>query len=236
VFRAQNTDDILFVADNQSGFGYFRNFGKTRRQGLELGLGGKLDKLNLGAQYTWLDATYQSAETVNGSSNSSNNVAIAGAPGLDGTINIRPGDRIPLIPRQLLKVFADYEVAPALTLNAGMVAVAGALARGNENNAHRPDGKYFLGSGQSAGYAVFNLGASYRVTPQWQFTAQINNVFDTRYETAAQLGATGFDASGNFAARPLGGSAAAGYPLAHSTFYAPGAPRSFHVTLKYVSR
>ena len=233
VFRGQNTDDILFVADNQSGFGYFKNFGKTRRQGLELGLSGKLDKLNLGAQYTLLDATYQSPETVNASSNSSNDAASAGTPGLSGTINIRPGDRIPLIPRQLLKVFADYAVSPAFTLNAGMVAVAGALARGNENNAHQPDGKYYLGPGQSAGYAVFNLGASYRVTPQWQLTAQINNVFDARYETAAQLGATGFDASGNFVARPFGGSSAAGYPLQHSTFYAPGAPRAISLTLRY---
>ena len=233
LFHAKNTDDILFVADNQSGFGYFKNFGKTRRQGVELGLSGKLENLNLGAQYTWLDATYQSAETVNASSNSSNSAAIAGTPGLNGTISIRPGDRIPLIPRQLLKVFADYAVSPALTLNAGMVAVASAPARGNESNAHQPDGKYYLGPGRSAGYAVFNLGASYRVAPQWQLTAQINNVFDTRYETAAQLGATGFDANGNFLARPFGGSGAAGYPLQHSTFYAPGAPRAISLTLKY---
>ena len=142
----------------------------------------------------------------------------------------------PLIPRQLLKVFADYAVSPALTLNVGMVAVAGALARGNENNAHQPDGKYYLGSGQSAGYVVLNLGASYRVTAQWQLTAQINNLLDTRYETAAQLGATGFDASGNFVARPFGGSGAAGYPLQHSTFYAPGAPRAVSVALKYIFR
>ncbi len=37
-FRTENHDDILFVADNQSGFGYFRNFGKTRRQGIEAGM------------------------------------------------------------------------------------------------------------------------------------------------------------------------------------------------------
>ena len=171
-----------------------------------------------------------------GARNSSSRAALAGTSGLDGTINIRPGDRIPLIPRQLLKVFADYAATPVLTLNAGLVAVAGSLARGNENNTHQPDGKYYLGPGQSAGYAVFNVGASYRVNPQWQLTAQINNVFDARYETAAQLGSTGFDASGNFVARPFGGSAAAGYPLQHSTFYAPGAPRAISVTLKYALR
>ncbi len=57
IFSAENHDDILFVADNQAGFGYFRNYGNTLRQGLELGPGAKLGKLNLGAQYTWLDAT-----------------------------------------------------------------------------------------------------------------------------------------------------------------------------------
>ncbi|CAM3648350.1 TonB-dependent receptor [Polaromonas hydrogenivorans] len=234
VFRATNHDDILFVADNQAGFGYFKNFGKTRRQGLELGLSGQVGKLNLGAQYTLLDATYQSAETVNGSSNSSNDTASAGSPGLNGAISIRPGDRIPLIPRQMLKLFADYEVSPAFTLNASMVAMSGALARGNENNGHRPDGTYYLGSGRSAGYAVFNLGAGYRMTPRLQFTAQLDNVFDTQYSTAALLSPTGFDASGNFAARPLGGSAADGFPVRQSTFYAPGAPRRIWFGLRYV--
>ena len=234
VFRAVNRDDILFVADNQAGYGYFKNFGQTRRQGLELGLSGQVGKFNLGAQYTWLDATYQSAETVSGSSNSSNSSASAGAPGQDGTINIQPGDRIPLIPRQMLKLFADYTVSPAFTLNASMVAMSGALARGNENGAHQPDGTYYLGPGRSAGYAVFNLGGSYRATPKLQLTANIDNVFNTQYNTAAQLGSTGFDASGNFAARSLGGSNASGFAVPQSTFYAPGAPRRFWIGLRYV--
>ena len=240
VFHAESQDDILFVADNQAGFGYFKNFGKTRRQGLELGLStqfsAKLGTFNVGAQYTWLNATYQSAETVNGSSNSSNTSAADGAPGLDGTINIRPDDRIPLVPDQMLKVFADYSPSSNITLGASMIAVAGALARGNENAAHQPDGTFYQGAGRSAGYAVFNLSANYRMASQWQWTAQINNLFDTRYNTAAQLGASGFAANGNFQARPFGGSAQAGYPLQHSTFYAPGAPRAISVALKYVFR
>jgi len=234
VFSAENQNDILFVADNQAGYGYFKNFGKTRRRGLELGLSGELGKLNLGAQYTWLDATYQSAETVNGSGNSSNDAARAGNPGLDGTIGIRPGDRIPLIPRQILKLFANYSVSPSFTLSGTVVAVSGSLARGNENNGHQPDGKYYLGPGRSAGYAIFNVGGNYRVTRRLQLLAQVNNVFDRQYSTAAQLGATGFDANGNFVARPLGGSGADGYPLRQSTFYAPGAPRQVWVGLRYV--
>ncbi len=233
VFSAENENDILFVADNQAGFGYFKNFGKTRRQGLELGLSAKTGKLTWGAQYTWLDATYASRETVNGSSNSANSTAIADTPGLGGTIDIRPGDRIPLVPDQMLKLFADYAATSYITFGASMVAVSGALARGNENGAHQPDGRFYQGEGKAAGYAVFNLSGNFRVTPQLQWVAQISNVFDTRYNTAAQLGANGFDANGNFQARPFGGSAAGGFPLQHSTFYAPGAPRAMSLALKY---
>lgn len=230
LFSARNRDDVLFVADNQAGFGYFKNFGQTRRRGLELGLSGHLAKFNLGGQFTLLDATYQSAETVNGSSNSSNDSAVAGAPGTDGTIAIRPGDRIPLIPRQLLKLFGDFTPSPGVVFHAGMVAVSSSLARGNENNAHQADGKYYLGQGRNPGYAVFNLGASVRLAPSWQLLVQVNNVFDTRYTTAAQLGPTGFDANGNFVARPFIGNNDA---VRQSTFFAPGAPRLFWAGVRY---
>ena len=47
-----------------------------------------------------------------------------------------------------------------------------------------------------AGYAIVNLGASYRLTPWMQLIAQINNLFDRRYYTAAQLGPLGFTDTG----------------------------------------
>ena len=233
VFRAENKNDILFVADDQSGFGYFKNFGKTRRQGFELGLNGKQGNLSFAANYTWLDATYQSKETVNGGGNSSNQSALEGEPGEEGNIQIAPGDRIPLIPRHMLKLSADYAATSALTIHASVVAISGVIARGNENNAHQPDGNIYVGDGKTKGYAVFNLGAKYRATPKLQFTAQINNLFDTRYTTGAQLGANGFDANGNFAARPASSASDANYPVKRSTFYAPGAPRLYVIGLKY---
>ena len=42
----------------QTGFGYFKNFGETRRQGVELGVNGHRRTFDFGAGYTWLDATY----------------------------------------------------------------------------------------------------------------------------------------------------------------------------------
>ena len=107
VFRADNRDDILFVTSEQTGFGYFKNFGETRRQGIELGAQRRIGRVTLGAGYTFLNATFQSEETVNGESNSTNDAAQDGEPGLEGTIEIEPGDRMPLIPQHMLKAFAD---------------------------------------------------------------------------------------------------------------------------------
>ena len=59
-FVADNRDDILFVASNQTGFGYFKNFGKTRRQGVELHANSRIGRVAFGGGYTFLDATYQS--------------------------------------------------------------------------------------------------------------------------------------------------------------------------------
>jgi outer membrane receptor protein involved in Fe transport len=233
LFRADNQDDILFVADNAAGFGYFKNFGKTRRQGLEAGVTTRLAGISLGANYTWLDATFRSHELLNGAGNSSNDEAEAGLPGVDGNIEVKPGHRIPLVPRQMLKLFAELPLGAAFSIGADVTAVAGAYARGNENNAHQADGTTYLGAGRSAGYAVCNLNAEWRPARALTLFVQVNNLFDRRYATAAQLGATAFDANGNFVARPFPANANGDRPLVGSTFYAPGAPRSVYLGVRY---
>ena len=232
-FRSGNRDDLLFVADNQSGFGYFRNFGKTRRQGFELEANATLGRANIGVTYPLLDASFQSPEVVNGSANSTNDSAREGKPGLDGTIRIQHGNRIPLIRRHIAKLFAEYAISAAWRISGNVIANGSSFARGNENNAHQPDGRFYLGSGRSAGFAVLNLAVLYKPFARLTLNARVNNLFDTKYSTGAQLGANPFTADGAFQARPFGVSAAAGYPLQHSTFYAPGAPRAFWVNMKY---
>lgn len=213
-FRADNHEDILFVSSPQSGFGYFKNFGSTRRQGMKLEINMKVQRLSFGGSYTLLDSTFQSREEVNGSSNSSN---------ADGRISIERGSQIPLIPRHAFKAFSNIHATEKLSFDLGWIAFSGAFARGNENNLHEPDGQYYLGSGRSPGYAVVNFSARYAINRQIECFAQINNLFDTQYYSAAQLGVTGFTESGNFVSRPLPPQQGE-FPLVHATFYAPGAP------------
>jgi outer membrane receptor protein involved in Fe transport len=219
-FHGVNSHDIQFVTSGQTGFGYFTNVARTRRWGMEAAASARAGRVSLGANYTYLNATFQSEESLNGESNSTNDEG----PGLEGTIDVMPGDRIPLVPAHMLKVYGSVEVTPALTLDADVVAVAGSYARGNENNAHEPDGVYYLGPGRTDPFAVVNVSARYRLRRWLQAFAQIENLLDTRYDTAAQLGATGFTTDGAFLARPF--PAVDGeFPLRHTTFVAPGAPR-----------
>ncbi|MFN7935562.1 MAG: TonB-dependent receptor [Bryobacteraceae bacterium] len=223
-FRAPTRDDILFVASEQTGFGYFKNFGRTLRQGAEFSVDARVGRATLGGGYTLLDATFQSSEHVNGAGNSTNEEALKGLPGVEGTIAIRPGNRIPLTPKHMVKAHADVQVNAKLSVHAGVVGMSSAYARGNENNQHRPDGRYYIGEGESPGYGVVNLGGSYQVRARVQLFAQVNNLFDRRYYTGAQLGPTGFTSAGAFVARPF--AAVQGeFPVLHTTFFAPGAPR-----------
>jgi outer membrane receptor protein involved in Fe transport len=209
---------------DQTGFGYFRNFGQTRRQGIELDARTTVGRVTFGAGYTFLRATFESEETVNGESNSSNEEANEGEPGLEGTIEIEPGDRLPFIPQHMLKAFAEMEVTRQLGIDVNVISAGSSFARGNENNRHEPDGTYYLGEGTSDGYAIVNVGARYAVTTHVQIIAQVNNLFDTDYATGAQLGPVGFTPAGTFIARPL--PAINGqFPVRHSTFFAVGAPR-----------
>jgi outer membrane receptor protein involved in Fe transport len=225
VFRGANTNDLLFVASTQTGFGYFKNFGRTRRQGIELGASARVvDRMTVGAGYSILNATYQSDETLLGQSNSSNN---------DGVIDIRAGDRIPLIPRQTLKLYAALRATSKLSIDLDLVAASGSIARGNENDGHLPDGLYYVGPGSTPGYAVMNAGLRYTLTKALQLVVHVNNVFDTRYYSAAQLGPTAFTSAGAFIARPLPAVGGA-FPVVRSTFYAPGAPAMWWAGVRVV--
>src|SRR5262249_33752495 len=153
-FRGENHNDILFVASTQTGFGYFKNFGETRRQGVEADLSARIRRVTLGGGYTFLDAMYQSPETVLGLGNSTNDGA---SPGLGGNIQIQPGDHIPLIPKHMLKAYLDFQATSKLSVDLGLTALSSSFARGNENNLHQPDGVFYLGPGISPGYAVLNL-------------------------------------------------------------------------------
>ena len=202
LFRTTNTDDILFqsTGGTQSNEGFFSNVGDTRRQGVEASLSGTaLDKrLGWYANYTYLDATY-----LTGFSENSANHPDADEEGL---IVVAKGNRIPGLPRQALKFGADFALTPALGIGGDVVANSGQYLRGDEANL----------LGETGGYAVMNLRATYAFSDHLSVFARVDNVFDRRYVTFGTLG-----------------DPAAVFPgFTDPRFYGPGQPRGAWLGVK----
>lgn len=217
-YRTELTDDILFVSSSTSA-GYFTNFGKTRRQGLEALLSFKPESgLAWSARYNLIDATFQSPATLLSQNNSS---AVA------DEIQVRPGNRLPGISRQQMQLAARWLDAK-WQLGGTLRASSWSYVRGNENNQHQAgtatNGTSYAGSGRSPGYAVLDLTGSVKLDERWEIRGRIANLFDRQYVTGGILGENAFP-GGNFVPDSN--------QWINETFYSPGAPRSFWIGLSF---
>ncbi|MGP1718505.1 MAG: TonB-dependent receptor domain-containing protein [Methylophilus sp.] len=255
VYRTDLKDDIYFVSVNaiQS---YFQNVGNTRRQGLEMGLKGKWGKTSFGINYGLTDATFQSELSLASPSNSSaGNVYDLkdSVTGTYGQIKVKPGSRIPGVPLHNLNFNVGYEISDNWNVGFNMIMHSEAFVRGNENNKHKAgtakplypieclqgDGTFNCQieradwrEGKTAGYAVVNFQTSYKISPEWRFGMQVNNLFDKEYASAGRLGLNAFSPS----IRGAIGESGFNYNSADwqgTSFLGIGAPRSAFVTLSY---
>ena len=161
-----------------------------------------MGRVTLGAGYTFLHATFESEETVNGESNSTNDEAEEGEPGLEGTIEIEPGDRMPFIPRHMFKAFADVQVTRRLGVDLNVIAPA--LVRARQREQRPRAGRHLLPRrGHRRRLRHRQPRRPLRADPWLQLIGQVNNLFDREYATGAQLGPAGFTEAGKFLARPL---------------------------------
>jgi len=225
VYRTMSTDDILFVGTSHSA-GYFTNYGKTQRQGVELGLNGSQHRVDWQINYSYLQATFRSDACLLAANNSTAGTSAA-CPASD-EIQVSKGDQIPGMPNHSLKLGLSWRALDWLRVGGNVQAFSSQYARGNENNQHQAGtvgGETFLGDGKIPGYAILNLNAEASLGGGWQVFAKINNVFDKHYATAAALAVNPFDGAGSF----QNNSAAWG----HETFVAPGAPRSAWAGVRY---
>jgi outer membrane receptor protein involved in Fe transport len=137
-------------------------------------------------------------------------------------INIKKGDRIPLTPHHLIKIFADYKVNDKFTIGANTYTATGSLLRGNDNS---QDSR-----GNIAGYTLLNLTAVYKPQSDWSIFAKVNNVFDKEYFTSGTLAMNPLNADGT---RRLNASYANYSQAISEAFVAPGAPRAAWVGVRW---
>jgi len=214
LFRTSNRDDILFISNGLAS-GYFTNFGRTLRQGLELGMSQHVGELNWSASYSYLRATYESAACLVSESNST--AETSGNCTGESEIEVRPGNRLPGLPGHSLKLAADWQAGPAWNIGAQLRAYSSQFVRGNENNAHQPDGEEFNGAGRIGGFAVLDLTLNWKARAGLEWFAKLSNALDRRYATAGLLGRNAFDAAGSLLAPA---------DWRNEQFVGPGAPRA----------
>jgi outer membrane receptor protein involved in Fe transport len=177
IYRTDLKDDIYFVGvgDNKS---YFDTIGKTRRQGLEVGIDGSVGLLDVRLGYSYTDATFQSTFYTVSPHNSTadfdqNSQAQANLPGLLGSrslpspnasanngrgtyhmTRIDPGARLPGIPRHNYNARFTLNATASWKVSLGVVAHSSSFVRGNENNLHDP-----VGTDQETGLYYCTNGA-----------------------------------------------------------------------------
>ena len=211
VFHTTLKDDIQFISSGNSfNLGYFDNVGDTQRQGVELGLGARLDKLSLTANYQYLRATFKDSVQFHNENNSSADA--------DGNFTAKSGDYLPNIPKHSLKLRAAYDFTPSLTVGLNMITSASVFARGDENNQDE--------NGKVAGYTVFNMDANWQFHPNWSGFLKVTNITDKEYATMGILGTNAFNtADRSFNTDPTTWQA--------EQFQSPGSPRAGWVGLRY---
>ncbi len=181
VYHTENLNDIQNVTSPLIPTrGYFQNAGNTLRQGVEASANYSMDRLSLHANYAYVDATF-----LNFLKLPSPNNPFADA---DGNIFVRPGDRIPTIPLNRLKVGFDYSLTDAWKIGADAVLASGQYYFGDQSNQNP----------QVPGYGVVNLRTSYEVMTGVTVYGLINNLFDHKYATYGTFYDTNIvDVSGN---------------------------------------
>jgi outer membrane receptor protein involved in Fe transport len=201
LFHTLNSNDIQFISTSVAA-GFFDNVGSTRRQGLDLALGGQEGGFKWHVAYSFVDATYQSTFTIDSESNS-----VADA---DGLITVRPGDRIPLVPRNTGRIALDYDFHKQWDVGAQLIAASSTFLHGDENNANVAGGTNgegattnpVTGTGVIPSYMVVNLMGTYHVGTHLDLFARVVNVFNKEYATAGFLTDNGFNPNGTFRADP----------------------------------
>ena len=169
LFRTDLKDDIMFIVAETGGAGFFQNVAKTRRQGVEVGLQGRWRWLKYFLSYAFIDATYQSDET------------LASVTDPNG-VQVKSGDHIPGIPAQNLKLGVEVEPLKNLFLSANVIYTSGTYLRGDDGN-HQP---------KLDDYTTLNLGVRWVPIKYLEVWGRVDNVTNAHYSTAGALNFNAF--------------------------------------------
>lgn len=162
-YRTDNHRDILLLATDINGFGFFQNAGTTRHQGIDMHLSYRDERWKVAASYSWLDATFRTAQ-----------VLFSNSPGAtNGLIQVEPGDQLPLNPANRFTFSADFAATTAWSIGVELRAQSGQYLAGDGSN-QEP---------KLPGSATIDLHSSYQLGPQLALFGEIENLAGAKVYT-----------------------------------------------------
>jgi iron complex outermembrane recepter protein len=165
LFRTENSDDIINIASLAApGFGFFSNAGTTLRQGVEAKVDLSWNRWTAYANYTFVDATFQSTFNVND-------------PNTGDVRTVTPGNHIPGVPAHRLKLGAEYAATDAWTIGADLNYVGSQYLLRDETNIYPIVPAYW----------TVNLHTSYQITKNVQVFGLVQNLFNQHYYSAGAV-------------------------------------------------
>jgi outer membrane receptor protein involved in Fe transport len=213
--RTVNDDDILFFSA-PSRQGYFSNFERTLRQGVDAMFTRQSGRLGLQFSYSYLQAEYDAdGELFTGARN----------------VTVQRGTRIAGLPRHTGKLALDWSVTPKLSIGADLYVVSHLLTQGNEDglieDVEDEDDQLQRADWRIPGHGLLTLRASYRPAANWELFARVSNALDRRYETFGAVAPDLFPHGQLIKPHEQAGDAE------NARFVAPGAPRTIMAGMRY---
>lgn len=202
IWRSDSRNDIRHIPSEIRGRAYFANLGRSRRQGVDLSAEWRSGPWEIGADYTYTDATFRSDFEISSPANPA-------AEDDEGEVSVERGDRLPNLPRHSGNIRLAYDtdqwrITGFARLRSSQILV------GDEGNDNDP----------LSGYAIFDAAGYVKLLPQLTLVAEVRNLFDRKYATFGTFSEVDevFLAEAPDAENPRA--------------YAPGMPRRFSIAIK----
>ncbi|WP_237394834.1 TonB-dependent receptor [Methylacidimicrobium sp. AP8] len=172
-YRTGISNNIMFEQTGHSAAGFFQNIGEEQNQGVEITIQGSYKKLTWFANWSFLEATFQSPLVLQNA--------------VSSAVPVQPGNRQPNLPEQMVKAGITYQILPQWQVSMDFQYYSSRVLYGDWSNIYP----------MLTGFAVLNVQTYYTLNKHCQIFAYATNVYDEHYASAGLISQNVFTGAPN---------------------------------------
>jgi len=162
-YQSNLSNNIMFEQTGHSSAGFFQNIGSEQNQGVEVTLQGSYQKLTWFANWSFLEATFQSPLVLQNA--------------VSAAVAVQPGNRLSNLPQQMVKAGITYQLLPQWQVSMDFQYYSSRVLYGDWANVYP----------MLTGFAVLNLQTYYTINKHCQIFAFATNLYDEQYASAGLI-------------------------------------------------